>query len=267
MGKVLIVVPARLGSTRLKNKPLREIKGKPLIRWVVENLSKTGFDILVATDSERVKGVVEDLARVVLTPPQLPSGSDRVAYAVEKLGINVPYIINYQGDEPFAYKEDLEKLVAALKGGAKVATLATPIESKALKGGAKVATLATPIESKALEGGAKVATVEEEMFENPNTVKVVLDKRGYALYFSRAPIPYPRSGFKVKPLKHIGIYAFRRETLLEFTRLEPTPLEETEKLEQLRLLENGIPIKVEITNNFYHGVDTEEDIPIVEKRL
>ena len=235
MGEVLIVVPARLGSTRLKNKPLREIKGKPLIRWVVENLSKTGFDILVATDSGRVKEVVRDLAEVVLTPSDLPSGSDRVAYAVEKLGITAPYIVNYQGDEPFAYREDLEKLIAALKGGAKVATLATPID--------------------------------KELFEDPNAVKVVLDKRGYALYFSRAPIPFPRSGFRFKPLKHIGIYAFRRETLLEFTRLEPTPLEETEKLEQLRLLENGIPVKVEITSNFYHGVDTEEDIPIVEERL
>ena len=235
MGEVLVVVPARLGSTRLKNKPLREIKGKPLIRWVVENLSKTGFDILVATDSGKVKEVVRDLAEVVLTPSELPSGSDRVAYAVERLGIEALYIVNYQGDEPFAYKEDLERLIAALKGGVNVSTLATPLE--------------------------------ESLFEDPNAVKVVTDRRGYALYFSRAPIPFPRSGFKFKPLKHIGIYAFRRETLFEFTRLKPTPLEETEKLEQLRLLENGIPIKVEITENFYHGVDTEEDIPIVEKRL
>jgi len=235
MGEVIVVVPARLGSTRLKNKPLREIKGKPLIRWVVENLSKTGFEILVATDSERVGNVVGDLAEVVLTPSGLPSGSDRVAYAVKKLGLSHRFVINYQGDEPFAYKEDLEKLVQALRKGAKVATLATPLE--------------------------------KNLFGDPNAVKVVLDGRGYALYFSRAPIPHPRSGFYFKPLKHIGIYAFERETLLRFTELEPTPLEKTESLEQLRLLENGIPIKVEMTTNFYHGVDTEEDIRLVEKFL
>ncbi len=232
----LVVVPARLGSTRLKNKPLRKILGKSLIRWVVENLTKEGFDVLVATDSGKVKGEVEDLARVILTPPDLPSGSDRVAYALRKLGTLPEYVVNYQGDEPFAYREDIERLIEALREGADVATLATPI-------------------------------TDENLFKDPNAVKVVLDKRDFALYFSRASIPFPRSGFFTSPLKHIGIYAYRTEVLFKFTELEPSPLERTEGLEQLRLLENGYRIKVVLTENFYHGVDVEEDIPLVEGRL
>jgi len=236
MEDVLIVVPARLGSSRLKEKPLRVIKGKPLVRWVVENLTKTGFPVLVATDSRRVKEVVEDLVEVVLTPSDLPSGSDRVAYALKKLKKVPPYVINYQGDEPFAYREDLESLVEALKGGSDVATLATPL-------------------------------TDENLFKNPNTVKVVVNGKGFALYFSRSPIPYPRETFFTAPLKHIGIYAYRTEILFKFTEMEPSPLEKTEGLEQLRLLENGYSIKVILTENFYHGVDVEEDIPIVEKLL
>lgn len=235
-GEVLIVVPARLGSTRLPKKPLRKIKGKPLIRWVFENLTKTGFKTLLATDSLEIAKVVEDLTDFVLTPSELPSGSDRVAYALKLLKEKPRFVINYQGDEPFAYGEDLKKLIAALKGGAEVATLAKPFED------------------------------EEEWKKNSN-VKVVLNKRGYALYFSRSPVPYPRGGFFFKPLKHIGVYAYLLESLYRFTRTEPTPLEKTEGLEQLRLLENGVKIKVEITENFYHGVDTEEDIKVVERFL
>ncbi len=233
----VIIVPARLGSSRLKKKPLVEIKGKPLLRWVVENLNRTGYRVIVATDAEEVKKVVQDLVEVVLTPSDLPSGSDRVAYTVEKLNLKEPYIINYQGDEPFAYKKDLDRLVEALRQGWKVATLAAPLEP------------------------------QNPLFRDPNTVKVVVAKNGSALYFSRSPIPYFRKEGYVNPLKHIGIYAFERKTLLEFTRLKPTPLEQTESLEQLRLLENSIPIKVIETTNFYHGVDTLQDIPLVEEKL
>jgi len=236
MEEVLIVVPARLGSTRLKEKPLRNIKNKPLVRWVVENLTKTGLPVLVATDSRKVKEVVEDLVEVVLTPSELPSGSDRVAYALKKLGKTPKYVINYQGDEPFVYKEDLIRLAEALEKGADVSTLATPI-------------------------------TDGELFRNPNVVKVVKDFNDFALYFSRAPIPWPQEEFFVSPLKHIGIYAYRTEVLFKFTAMDPSPLEKTEKLEQLRLLENGYRIKVVLTENFYHGVDVEEDIPIVEKFL
>ncbi len=228
----LIVIPARLGSTRLKEKPLREIAGKPLIRWVVENLKNTGYPLLLATDSERIKEVVEDLCEVVLTPSELPSGSDRVLFAVRDL--DVEYVINYQGDEPFAYKEDIDKLFTALEEGDEVATLARR---------------------------------DPEAYERPEDVKVVLDRKGYALYFSRSPIPYFRKENKNYPLKHVGIYAYRKETLIKFGSLPKGELEETESLEQLRLLENGIKIKVILTQNFYHGVDTEEDIRIVEERL
>jgi len=228
----LIVIPARLGSTRLKEKPLREIAGKPLIRWVVENLKKTGYPLLLATDSERIKEVVEDLCEVVLTPSDLPSGSDRVLYAVRDL--EVEYVINYQGDEPFAYKEDIDKLFSTLEKGDKVATLALR---------------------------------DPEAYNRPQDVKVVLDKEGYALYFSRSPIPYFHKKKENYPLKHVGIYAYTKETLLKFGSLPKGELEEIESLEQLRLLENEIRIKVILTNNFYHGVDTEEDIKIVEEKL
>ena len=228
----LIVIPARLGSTRLKEKPLRVIAGKPLIRWVVENLKKTGYPLLLATDSDRIKEVVEDLCYVVLTPSELPSGSDRVLYAVKDL--DVEYIINYQGDEPFAYKEDIDKLFKVLEEGDHVATLAYR---------------------------------DPEAYKRPQDVKVVIDKKGYALYFSRSPIPFFRRENKNYPLKHVGIYAYRKDALVRFGSLPKGELEETESLEQLRLLENGIRIRVILTSNFYHGVDTEEDIEIVEKKL
>ncbi|NPB05070.1 MAG: 3-deoxy-manno-octulosonate cytidylyltransferase [Aquificae bacterium] len=236
MEDFLVVVPARLGSTRLPNKPLKVLAGKPLIRWVVENLVREGFKVLVAADSQKVAEVVRDLAEVILTPPELPSGSDRVAYALRKRGFFPPFVVNYQGDEPFVYREDLERLVKALREGAEVATLATPI-------------------------------ADEETFRDPNAVKVVLDQRDFALYFSRSPIPYPRSGFFTSPLKHVGVYAFRTEVLFKFTEADPTPLERTEGLEQLRLLENGYRIRVILTENYYRGVDTEADAREVERVL
>ncbi len=232
--KKLIVIPARIGSTRLKEKPLINIKGKPLIRWVAEGCLKTGFPVMVATDSEKVKEVLKDLdINVVITPSDIPSGTDRVAYVVKNTDAEL--IINYQGDEPFVYKEDIERIFYELEMGEKVVTLATK---------------------------------DEGAYERISDVKVVLDKEGYALYFSRSPIPYFRNKKEgIYPLKHIGIYGFRRETLMKFTGMEKTLLEETESLEQLRLLENGIKIKVLLTENFYHGVDTEDDIKIVEGRL
>lgn len=228
----VIVIPARLGSTRLKEKPLRKILGKPLIRWVVEGLVKTGEKVILATDSEKVKEVVEDLCEVYLTPSELPSGSDRVLYVVKNLDANL--IINYQGDEPFVYEEDIKRMFEELEKGEELVTLARK---------------------------------DTEAYERPEDVKVVLDKEGYALYFSRSPIPYFRNKDNLYPLKHVGIYGFRRETLLKFGELPPSRLEQIEGLEQLRLLENGIRIKVLITKNYYHGVDTEEDVKIVEEKL
>ena len=229
-----IVIPARLSSTRLPEKPLREIKGKPLIRWVVEGCLKTGERVILATDSERVGEAVADLGlEIVITPSSIPSGSDRVAYVVERSELEL--VINYQGDEPFVYPEDVERVFEELEKGEEVVTLGKH---------------------------------DRECYERSSDVKVVLDSKGYALYFSRSPIPHFRNHAEgVYPIKHIGIYGFRRETLLRFVKLPQTPLEIAEGLEQLRLLENGVRIRVLLSENYYHGVDTEEDVKLVEKRL
>jgi 3-deoxy-D-manno-octulosonate cytidylyltransferase len=229
--KTLIVVPARIKSTRLKHKPLLNICGKPLIRWVIENLKKTGFDILLTSDSEEVYKVVKDLdINFVKTREDLPSGSDRV-YEASK-DFDVDFIINHQGDEIFSYKEDIEALLKSLQN-APVSSLYTKLD-----------------------------------VDSPANVKLVLDKDSNALYFSRALIPYKRNDItSIYPLKHIGIYAFRKNILETFVKLPQSPLEQIEGLEQLRLLENNIPIKMIYTKNFYHGIDVEEDIDIVKEIL
>ena len=228
----VIVIPARLKSTRIREKPLVNVMGKPLIRWVVQGCVSTGERVILATDSDKIAKVVQDLpVEVVFTPEDLPSGSDRVAYVVKNL--DVEYVINYQGDEPFVHKEDVERLFEALKD--------------------------FPV--------ATLALYDEESYYDPASVKVVLREDERALYFSRSPIPFFREPSNRYPLKHVGIYAYRKDVLLEFANTMPTPLEKTEGLEQLRFLEKGIDIKVLITKNYYHGVDTEEDIKVVEKYL
>ncbi len=228
----VIVIPARLKSTRLKEKPLVNIRGKPLIRWVAEGCVRTGERVLLATDSERIAQAVKDLPiEVFFTPSDLPSGSDRTAYVVRNL--DVDYVINYQGDEPFVYAEDVQRLFSALEE--------CPVATLAMR--------------------------DEESYYDPASVKVVLKEGSKALYFSRSPIPFFREPSNLYPLKHVGIYAYRKQALLDFASMEPTILERTEGLEQLRLLERGIDIKVLITSNYYHGVDTPEDIKVVEEKL
>ncbi len=231
--KRVIVVPARLRSSRLPNKLIRRIKGKALIRHVLEGLLGTREDVILATDSERIIKEVADLpVRAVLTPSDIPSGTDRVAYALQNTNADV--VINYQGDEPFVYPEDIGRIFSALEKD-------------------EVVTLATP---------------DPDSYHRSEDVKVVLDREGYALYFSRATVPYNRGDLADGyPLKHIGIYGFRRESLEEFVSMRRGILEQIEGLEQLRLLENGKRIKVLITQNYYHGVDTEEDLKIVESIL
>ncbi len=229
--KTLIVVPARLKSTRLKHKPLINICGKPLIRWVVENLKKTGFEILLTSDSDDVYKEVKDLdIAFVKTKEELNSGSDRVYEASKDFDVDA--IINHQGDEVFSYKEDIENLVKSLETSS-VASLYTELDK-----------------------------------DSPHNVKLVLDKDSNALYFSRALIPFKRNDVdSIYPLKHIGIYAFRKNVLETFVKLPQSTLEKIESLEQLRLLENGIKIKMVYTRNFYHGIDVEEDIDIVKEIL
>ena len=231
--KRLIVVPARLRSTRLPQKLIRKVAGKPLIRWVIEGLLKTGEEVILATDSDRIAKEVSDLSvKVHITPSDIPSGTDRVAWVLKELEGDL--IINYQGDEPFVYSDDIERIFQALERD-------------------EVVTLAVR---------------DETSLNKAEDVKVVLDREGYALYFSRAPVPYPRNAINCRyPLKHVGIYGFRRSALEEFVSMKRGELERIEGLEQLRILESGKRIRVLITENHYHGVDTEEDLKVVEKVL
>ncbi|MBK3332121.1 3-deoxy-manno-octulosonate cytidylyltransferase [Persephonella atlantica] len=233
----VIIIPARKGSTRLKNKLLLQVKGKPVIQWTAENClrAKEISQVIVATDSEEIVQIFKNSpVKAVLTPSDLKSGSDRVAYVAKDL--RDEKIINVQGDEPLLDPEDIYRVCHALDE-------------------ADVSTLCYPI-------------TDEADYLNPNVVKVVTDREGYALYFSRSPVPFYRdidfsqmlNSFRFPVKKHIGIYGYNRDVLLDFAyRLEPSMYEQIEKLEQLRLLENGYRIKVIEAKKDSIGIDTEED--------
>lgn len=228
-----IFIPARRGSTRLKDKLLLKVKNKPIIVWTVENALKSGYPVVVVCDDEEFKKVLSDYpVEVILTPPNLKSGSDRIAYALKDLDYDV--VVNLQADEPLIDPKDIKKVFDALEMSF-VATLSYPIE-------------------------------KEEDYINPNIVKVITDKDDYALYFSRSPIPFYRDVdftqmLKIlKPKKHIGVYGYHKNVLIDFSfNLKPSALEEIEKLEQLRLLYNGYKIKVIQASKDTLGIDTEED--------
>ncbi len=235
----VVVIPARYGSTRFEGKALAKIFGKPLIQWVYEGVkgSKKADKIIIATDDERIARCAEGFgAEVVMTPVECPSGTDRVAQAVKALEVKAELIVNVQGDEPLIRGEHVDLVFSFLRE--------EPECIISLK--------------------KEISTGEE--YTNPNVVKVVCDKKGYALYFSRAPIPYFRTK-KARAFKHIGIYGYHRNTLFRFVNLAPTQLELTEGLEQLRAMENGIKIKLIETEYEGIGVDTPEDIAKVEKLL
>lgn len=239
--KIICVIPARYASSRLPGKPLADIAGKPMIQHVYEraSLAKLPIEVLVATDHEKVFKAVEAFGgKVVMTSPEHPTGTDRLA-EVAALHPDAEIIVNVQGDEPLIKPEIIDELAGAFIGA--------PPELA-------MATLATPM------------TAQEE--NNPAAVKVVFDRAGYALYFSRALIPYPRLRHaELIYYKHIGIYAYRRDFLLEFAKLAPTPLERAESLEQLRALEHGYRIKVLKTDFRAVGVDTPEDLELVNAIL
>ncbi len=235
-------IPARYGSTRLPGKPLLSIAGRPMIEHVYARVARAKglARVVVLTDDERIARAVEGFGgEWEMTPAECASGTDRIAWAARGWGAAVAAVINIQGDEPLIDPDEVAKIAAHLAAhpGDPVVTLATP---------------ATP----------------EEM-ASPNAVKVVLGRDGAALYFSRSPIPYPRhSGAgAAAPLKHLGIYGYQREALLRLAALAPTPLELSESLEQLRALENGIPIRVLIAARGAVGVDTAEDLERVEQML
>ena len=234
--KVLCVIPARYASTRLPGKPLALIAGKPMIQHVYERACHAVLpqEVVVATDSKIVADVVKEFGgKVMMTSPDHPSGTDRLAeVALSYPDIDV--IVNVQGDEPMIPPEVIDRLAQAFADDNDL----------------NMATLKT--------------LMGEEDYNNPNAVKVVTDQNGYALYFSRSLLPYPRNrkaDFKV--YKHVGIYAYRRSFLLSYAAYEPTPLEQIEGLEQLRVLENGQRIKVLESKFQGIGIDTQEDLDAI----
>ncbi len=237
--KILCVIPARYASTRLPGKPLADIAGKPMIRHVYERASqaKMPSEVLVATDHELVFEAVRAFGgNVVMTSSEHPTGTDRLA-EVLAMRPDIDLVINVQGDEPLLEPAVIDML-------AKAFIAAPELEMATLK-----------------------TLMAQEEYDNPNAVKVVTDLDDYALYFSRSVLPYCRVKTGHPVYKHIGVYAYRRDFLLHYAKLSPTPLEKTESLEQLRALENGYRIKVLTTDATFIGVDTPEDLAAVNTLL
>ena len=235
--KALCIIPARYASTRLPGKPLKDICGKPMICRVYERakLAKSVDEVIVATDDERIFRAVEsNNGRAMMTRADHKTGTDRLAEVAEKFS-DVDVIVNVQGDEPLIESRLIDELIAQFDDAElQMATVAVELN-------------------------------DEDEMKNPNNVKVVIDKKNNALYFSRSLIPYPRNIGKSKVFKHIGIYAYRRNFLLDYAKMPSTPLEESESLEQLRALENGYKIRVIKSNCKFVGVDTEEDLKRVNE--
>lgn len=252
--RIVGMIPARLAATRLPGKVLLDLAGKPMVQHVVERAGQSRYlsEVLVATDSDEVRAVVDSYGgRAVMTSPHHASGTDRLAEVARETDCDL--IVNLQGDEPLLRPDIIDAAI-------------TPFLHEE---NLRLGTIAAPI-----------TTAEEH--REPSAVKVVVDRQGFALYFSRCPIPYfrldpgvawddtaarvhPKSG--LHPLKHIGLYVYTRETLLWMASLPRTPLEVTEGLEQLRALENGCPIRVVEVDYSPIGVDTPEDLERVRKMM
>ena len=241
--KFITIIPARYASTRFPGKPLAVLGGKPVIQRVYEQAVSVLSEAYVATDDERIFQCVEQFGgRAVMTRSDHKSGTDRIEEAAEKIGTDADVIINIQGDEPFVAASQLKTLMQLFDDPT-----------------TQIGTL-----------GKRFGTAEAAM--NPNSPKIVCDRRGFALYFSRSVIPYVRGAqndwFTHFPyLKHLGLYAYRREVLREVTQLPQSPLELAESLEQLRWLENGYRIRVGETDVETVGIDTPEDLQRAEEFL
>ena len=228
--RAIAVIPARLASTRLPRKMLREIAGKPLVGRVYEAVCSSPLlaDVIVATDSDEIMAVCQTHGwKAQMTAPDHRSGTERVHEVSQRETADI--YINVQGDEPLIRPEHIATLLHVMANAA-----------------AQVGTLMTP--------------ADETDIPNPSAVKVTTDRNGRALYFSRATIPFDRDGTHPRYFKHLGLYAYRKAALDEFVRLPESSLEKSERLEQLRFLENGIPIFVGETPHDSVGVDTEEDL-------
>jgi 3-deoxy-manno-octulosonate cytidylyltransferase (CMP-KDO synthetase) len=233
--KVIAVIPARYASTRFPAKLMQDLGGKTVIIRTYEAALNTKLfdDVFVVTDSDLIfNEIVSHGGKAIRSLKEHESGSDRIAEAVSNLDVDI--VINIQGDEPFIDKDSLEKLIQVYKNDSKCEV--------------DLASLMREI-------------TEIQDIENPNNVKVVVDQSGFALYFSRSVIPYPREiNVGVRYFQHVGIYAFRKQALLDFYRLPMKTLEASEKLEQLRYLEFGKRIKMVETNHVGIGIDTPEDL-------
>jgi 3-deoxy-manno-octulosonate cytidylyltransferase (CMP-KDO synthetase) len=244
---VTVVIPARYASTRFPGKPLADLCGKPMIQWVYErSVQCESVDrAIIATDDDRIARAVESFGGdVVMTRADHATGTDRLAEVAENLDDEL--IVNVQGDEPLIDPAMIQAAVAPMLADSSI----------------PMGTLKTPLTSM-------------DEYLNPNVVKVVTDQRGFALYFSRAAVPYPRDfnddlGQRWRELataKHIGLYVYQREFLLQYPHLRATPLETQESLEQLRALEHGYRIRVAETDLVGQGVDTPEDLERVKEIL
>lgn len=237
--KFLGVIPSRYASTRLEGKPLKDICGHTMIEWVYKRTKLSNLDeVVVATDDERIYKEVERFGgKAILTSKEHENGTSRIAEVCTKYE-DYDVIVNVQGDEPLIEPEMINSIINSFKED-------DTISMSTLK--------------------YKIDTMEE--IENPNYVKVTTDKKGYALYFSRSVIPYPRKLDIQNYYKHVGIYGYKRDFVVEYAKMEPTPLELSESLEQLRALENGYRIKVMETPYKIIGVDTQEELEKVREYI
>ena len=242
--KIVGIIPARFASTRFPGKPLHPIAGKPLVQHVVERCREAQSleDVIVATDDERIAEVAREFCTVEMTRADQPSGTDRIAEVAARLDCDA--VVNVQGDEPLIPATVIDAVASALTD-AEMTTAATPVRNIA-------------------------------EYSDPNAVKVVVDAAGRALYFSRRTIPFVRDSAEESPeqqlaafpfLKHLGIYGYRRDTLKRLVEFAASPLEQAERLEQLRALENGIGIAVCLVEYESIGVDVPEDVQRVEALL
>lgn len=242
--KFIAIIPARYASTRFPGKPLAMLGGKPVIQRVYEQAIKVVPEAYVATDDDRIFQVVKDFGgRAIMTRNDHKSGTDRIEEACQKINTDADVIINVQGDEPFIQPSQIETLCQLFDDAStQIGTLGKPFETM-------------------------------EAVENANSPKIVCDRRGFALYFSRSVIPHVRGKEQQEwlqhypYLKHLGLYAYRREVLHEITQLPQSPLELAESLEQLRWLENGYRIRVGITHVETVGIDTPDDLQRAEEFL
>ena len=231
--KIIAVIPARYEASRFPGKLMQLLGEKTVITTTYQNVVETGLfdEVFVATDSEIIFNEIKNVGGKALMTGQHETGSDRIAEAVQNIDCDI--VVNVQGDEPFLKTEPLKQLISVFEADDQ-----------------KEISLAS----------LKIHLTEKQEIESPNNVKVITDKDGFALYFSRSVIPYPREEKGVKYFKHIGVYAFRREALLNFAKLPMKPLEIAEKIECLRYLEYGMKIKMIETNFVGVGIDVPEDL-------